>query len=124
MELKLPCNITTPPFVTNTVFGLGEFKDDGKLERKFSLPGPQNSSSQIGRKMLERKVLSQHFYKNTPFWNQVKKKKKKTERALEKMLERMRAGATPRTFLNEEDKENKRRGIEIRTKCVGKKKYG
>ena len=53
-----------------------------------------------------------------------KKKKKKTERALEKMLERMRAGATPRTFLNEEDKENKRRGIEIRTKCVGKKKYG
>ena len=38
------------------------------------------------------------------------------------MLERMRAGAMPRTFLNEEDKENKRRGMEIRTTCVEEKK--
>ena len=38
------------------------------------------------------------------------------------MLERMRAGVAPGTFLNEEDKENKRRGIEIRTTCVEEKK--
>ena len=34
----------------------------------------------------------------------------------------MRARATPTTFLNEEDKENKRRGMEIRTTCVEEKK--
>ena len=30
--------------------------------------------------------------------------------------------ANARTFLNEEEKENKRRGIEIRTTCVEEKK--
>ena len=34
----------------------------------------------------------------------------------------MRAGAALGTFLNEEDKENKRRGMEIRTTCVEEKK--
>ena len=29
-----------------------------------SLPGPQFSSSQIRRKIVEKKVLSQHFYRN------------------------------------------------------------
>ena len=103
-----------------TVWQKKENKEEGKPGRKFSLSGPQNSSSQIGRKMLERKVLSQHFYENTPFWNQVKKKNR--ERALEKKIERMRARATPGTFLNEEDKENKRKEMEIRTTCVRKKK--
>ena len=46
-----------------TVFSTKE----GKPERKFSLPGPQFSSSQIGRKRLETKVLSQHFYTNALF---------------------------------------------------------
>ena len=114
------------------MFDWGEFREDGKHReenrdegkpgRKFSLLDPQNSSSQIRRKMLERNVLSQHFYENTPFWNQVKKKKKNRERALEKKIERMRARATPGTFLNEEDKENKRKEMEIRTTCVRKKK--
>ena len=61
----------------NTMFGWGENREDkkqreenweeGKPGRKFSLPSPQFSSSQIGRKRLERKVLSQHFYTNTLF---------------------------------------------------------
>ena len=34
----------------------------------------------------------------------------------------MEPGAALRTFLNEEDKENKRRGMEIRTTCVEEKK--
>ena len=98
-----------------------------KMRRKensgeSSLPSPQFSSSQIGRKRLERKVLARHFYTNTSFWNQVKKKKKEGENAGEKK-ERMRAvPANARTFLNEEEKENKRRGIEIRTTCVEEKK--
>ena len=41
---------------------------------------------------------------------------------MEKKIERMRARATPGTFLNEEDKENKRKEMEIRTTCVRKKK--
>ena len=32
------------------------------------------------------------------------------------------APASARTFLNEKEKENKRRGIEIRTTCVEEKK--
>ena len=70
------------------MFGWGENREDGKQRRKIgwktlfslfgkrrkmlrmensgenSLPGPQFSSSQIGRKIVERKVLSQHFYRN------------------------------------------------------------
>ena len=41
---------------------------------------------------------------------------------MEKKIERMRARATPGTFLNEEDKENKRKEMEIRTTCVRKKR--
>ena len=53
----------------------------------------------------------------------VSKKKKKTEReSAREKKERMRAGAALGTFLNEEDKENKRRGMEIRTTCVEEKK--
>ena len=61
----------------NTMFGWGENREDkkqreenweeGKPGRKFSLPSPQFSLSQIGRKRLERKVLSQHFYTNALF---------------------------------------------------------
>ena len=38
---------------------------------------------------LEWKTVSQHFYHNTPFWNQVKKKRKNKDRALEKKKQRM-----------------------------------
>ena len=63
--------------------------------------------------MLERKVLLYHFYTNTPFWNQVKNRERERERVVP---------ASAGTFLNEEEKENKRRGIEIRTTCVEEKK--
>ena len=85
-----------------TVWQKKENAEDGKPERKFSLPGPQFTSSQIGRKIVERKVLSPWNYTNTLFhlpssqtqwlfWNQVKKKKKERERELEKKKERIRA---------------------------------
>jgi len=41
--------------VENSVFHC--LTKDGKLGRKFSFPGSQISSSQIGRKSYERKVL-------------------------------------------------------------------
>ena len=50
--------------VFSTVWQKKENREEEKPRRKFSLLGPQFSSSQIGRKMLERKVLSQHFYTN------------------------------------------------------------
>ena len=60
------------------MFGWGDFKNDGKLRkenrventeerkpgRKFSLLGPQFSFSQIGRKIVGRKVDLWHFYTN------------------------------------------------------------
>ena len=90
-----------------------ENEEEGKLERKFSLLSPQFSSSQIGRKMLERKVLSQHFYTNTSFWNQERERERERERE---------SCTFAGTFLNEEEKENKRTGIEIGTTCVEEKK--
>ena len=54
----------TPSKSANTMFGWGENRErkengeQGKPGRKFSLPSPQFSSSQIRRKRLERKVLS------------------------------------------------------------------
>ena len=107
--------------VFSNVWQKKENEEEGKLGRKFS-PKPTIFILPIGRKRLERKVLARHFYTNTSFWNQVKKKKKEGESAGEKK-ERMRAVlANARTFLNEEEKENKRRGIEIRTTCVEEKK--
>ena len=50
--------------VFSTVWQKKENVEDGKPGRNFSLPGPQFSSSQIRRKIVERKVLSQHFYRN------------------------------------------------------------
>ena len=53
----------------------------------------------------------------------VKRKKEKRESTREKKKERMRAAPTSvGTFLNDEEKENKRRGIEIRTMCLEEKK--
>ena len=60
------------------MFGWDDFKNNGKLReenrventeerklrRKFSLLGPQFSSSQIGRKIVGRKVDLWHFYTN------------------------------------------------------------
>ena len=78
-----------------TVWQKKENAKDGKHGRKFSLPSPQFTSSQIGRKIMQRKVLSPWNYTNALshlpssqtqqlFWNQVKKKKKNRERELEK----------------------------------------
>ena len=50
--------------VFSTVWQRVKNTEDGKSGRKFSLPGPQISSSQIGRKTIERKVLSQPNYRN------------------------------------------------------------
>ena len=108
-----------------------ENAEDGKSKRKFSLPGPQFTYSQIGRKIVERKVLSLWNYTNALshlfssqtqrlFWNQVKKKKKQRVRAGEKK-EKMRALAG--TFLNEGEKERKEGGDkEIRTNVYGGEK--
>ena len=74
----------------STVWQKKENEEEGKLGRKFSFLGPQFSSSQIRRKMLERKVFSQHFYTNTPFWNQVKRRKKKRKKINEKKKESTR----------------------------------
>ena len=66
-----------------------------------------------------------------PGENQVKKKKRKKKRNRERALENESCACwcwKPGTYLNEGDKANKRRGIEIRTTCGGekqeKKKYG
>ena len=113
-----------------TVWQKKENAEDGKPERKFSLPGPQFTSSQIGRKIVERKLLSPWNYTNALsylpssqtqrlFWNQVKKKKNQRARAGEKK-ERMRALAG--TFLNEGEKERKEgANKEIRTNVYGGK---
>ena len=53
----------------STVWQKKENVEEGKPGRKFSLLGPQFSSSKIGRKRLKRKVLSQHFYTNTLFFS-------------------------------------------------------
>ena len=50
--------------VFSTVWQRVKNTEDEKPGRKFSLPGPQISSSQIGRKTMERKVLSQPNYGN------------------------------------------------------------
>ena len=50
--------------VFSTVWQMMKNTTDGKPGRKFSLLGPQISSSQIGRKTMERKVLSQPNYRN------------------------------------------------------------
>ena len=47
-----------------TVWQKKENGEEGIPGRKFFLLGLQFSSSQIRRKRLERKVLSQHFYTN------------------------------------------------------------
>ena len=47
-----------------TVWQKKENAKDGKPGRKFSLLSPQFTSSQIGRKIVERKVLSPWNYTN------------------------------------------------------------
>ena len=60
----------------STVWEREENRESGKSGRKFSLPGPQILSPQIGKKMLRGKLI-----KNTlsimPFGIKLKKKKKK-----------------------------------------------
>ena len=80
--------------VFSTVWQKKENTEDGKLERKFSLLGPQILSSQIGRKIVGRKVDLWHFYANA-LWNQVKKKKKKKKEREETERERWRIRAVP-----------------------------
>ena len=113
----------------STVWQKKKNAEDGKPERKFSLPSPQFTSSQIGRKIVERKVLSLWNYTNALshlpssqtqrlFWNQVKKKKKKQKARAGEKRERMRALAG--TFLNEGENGRKEGGDkEIRTNVYG-----
>ena len=106
--------------VFSTVWYAEENAKDGKPERKFSLPSPQFASSLIGRKIVERKLLSLWNYTNALyhlpfsqtqrlFWNQVKKKKRaragEKKKKRKKKKKRMRALA--RMFLNEGEKERK-----------------
>ena len=83
--------------VFSIVWRAKENADDGKPRRKFSLPGSQSASSQIGRKIVKRKLLSPWNYTNALshlpssqaqqlFWNQVKKKNR--ERLLKKKKKR------------------------------------
>ena len=50
--------------------------------RENSLLGPQFSSSQIGRKIVGRKVDLWNFYTNA-LWNQVKKRKEKEKKRMD-----------------------------------------
>ena len=88
--------------VFSTVWHAEENAKDGKPERKFSLPGPQFASSQIGRKIVERKLLSLWNYTNALyhlpfsqtqrlFWNQVKKKTESESWRKKKERGKMRA---------------------------------
>ena len=65
-----------------------ENEEEGKLGRKFSFLGPQFSSSQIRRKMLERKVLSQHFYTKYLVLESSKREKERERMRVAPMLER------------------------------------
>ena len=96
-----------------------ENEEEGKLGRKFS-PKPTifilpNREEKVGEKSARTTL----FHK----YPVLESSKKREEIALEKKKERMRvAPASARTFLNEKEKENKRRGIEIRITCVEEKK--
>ena len=91
-----------------------------KTREKFFSPGPTifilpNWEEKVGEKSALTVVLHKYPVLESS-------KKKMGESAGEKK-ERMRAvPASARTFLNEEDKENKRKEMEIRTTCVRKKK--
>ena len=74
----------------STVWQKKENTEDGKIWRKFYLLIPQISSSQIGRKIVGRKVDLWNFYTNA-LWNQVKKNKNKNKN---KKRWRMRAVPT------------------------------
>ena len=91
----------------STVWEREENRESGKSGRKFSLPGPQILSPQIGKKMLRGKLI-----KNTlsimPSGIKLKKKKKKKRRAPENencTYTSWKIGM----LLKEEDKANKRR---------------
>ena len=79
MELKLPCNITTPPFVTNIVFGLGEFKEDGKPGENFLSRAHKIHPPKLGGKCWREKCSHSTFMKIPCFGIKLKKKKKKIQ---------------------------------------------
>ena len=87
--------------VFSTVWEKEENRESGKPGRKFSLPGSQISSPQIGRKSLSGKLMKKTL-SIMPSGIKLKKKKKKKKR------ERWRMKAA-----HDGDKTNKRRGIEI-----------
>ena len=67
--------------------------------------------------MREKRTI---FLSRREFWNQVKKKKKR-EREGERELEKERENGAPWNVLNEGEKENKRRWVEIMDTCVEEK---
>ena len=60
----------------STVWEREENRESGKLGRKFSLPGPQISSPQIGKKGLSGKLMKKTL-SIMPSGIKLKKKKKK-----------------------------------------------
>ena len=60
----------------STVWEREENRESGKPGRKFSLPGPQILSPQIGKEMLSGKLMK-NILSIMPFGIKLKKKKKK-----------------------------------------------
>ena len=89
----------------STVWEREENRESGKSGRKFSLPGPQILSPQIGKKMLRGKLI-----KNTlsimPSRIKLKKKKERAPENENCTCTSWKLGM----LLKEEDKANKRRG--------------
>ena len=68
----------------STVWEREENRESGKPRRKFSLPGPQILSPQIGKKMLSGKLMK-NILSIMPFGIKLKKKKKKKRRERQRM---------------------------------------
>ena len=62
---------------------IGRKQREWKIWEKIFSPGPTNFFLPNWEEKLEEKMLSRPFYHNA-FWNQLKKKKKKTESTLVK----------------------------------------
>ena len=89
----------------STVWEREENRESGKPGRKFSLPGPQISSPQIGKTKLMKKTLS-----IMPSGIKLKKEKKKKKERVPENESYTCTSWKLGMFLKEKDKANKRRG--------------